>query len=195
MKKILSLLSIAFFSITSVDAQVIETGYHGFIEGAYSIEVNGATLAMNWPEINTIHGYQATPNLFVGAGLGFHFMPELKEGMIDGVPAWKIDSKMEIPLFADFRWTILNKGVTPFVDLRLGHNLSNGSGLYGAIGAGCRYALKSKHAIYALASYTIHKLVYDQSYMVSGRGYSYTWKYRDFEEYLHAISIKVGFEF
>ena len=71
MKKLL-LFSIALLSFASVNAQTIETGYHGFVEGAYSIEINGATLAMNWPEINTIHGYQATPNLFVGAGEYHH---------------------------------------------------------------------------------------------------------------------------
>ncbi len=195
MKNLITFCSVLFFSITSVNAQTIETGYHGFVEGAYSIDINGATLAMNWPEINTIHGYQATPNLFVGAGVGFHFMPNLKEGNIDGKPSWKRESKMEIPIFADFRWTILNKGVTPFVDLRLGHNVCNGSGHYASAGVGCRYALKGKQAIYALASYTTHKLVYDESHMISGYGYSYYWAYRDFEENLSAVSIKVGFEF
>lgn len=195
MKKLITLCSIALFSITIVNAQTIETGYHGFVEGAYSIEINGATLAMNWPEINTIHGYQATPNLFVGAGVGFHFMPNFKEGNIDGTPSWKRDSKMEIPIFVDFRWTILNKGVTPFVDLRLGHNVCNGSGLYASVGAGCRYALKGKQAIYTMISYTTHKLVYEHSHMVPGSGYSYNWAYRDFEEQLYALSIKVGFEF
>ncbi len=195
MKKLLSIVSITLLSITSVCAQGIQTGYHGFIEGAYSIEVNGATLAMNWSEINTIHGYQATPNLFVGAGVGFHFMPELNEGMIDGKPNWKRDNKMEIPLFADFRWTILNKGITPFLDLRLGHNLSNKSGLYGSAGIGCRCSLKGNQAIYALVSYTTHKLIYERLDLVSGRNYSFSWRYEDFEEYLSAISIKAGFEF
>ena len=102
---------------------------------------------------------------------------------------------MEIPIFADFRWTILNKCITPFVDLRLGHNVCNGSGLYASAGLGCRYALNGKQAIYGLISYTTHKLVYEHSHMVPGSGYSYSWAYRDFEEQLYALSIKVGFEF
>lgn len=175
-------------------AQGLEKGYHGSVEAGYSINTGG-TLSINWTEINTIHGYQATPNLFVGAGVGFHFMPEMKKSEIDGRPHWKRDSKMEIPIFADFKWTILNKKVTPFLDLRLGHNVSNGSGMYSSFGAGCRFALKNNQAIYAMAAYSSHKLKFEESYMVTGLNYSYSWAYKEIEENQSALSLKVGFEF
>lgn len=187
------LFALAMFPF-GLSAQNIEKGYHGFIEGGYAVNLGG-TVSVNWAEINTIHGYQATPNLFVGAGVGFHFMPGVKAGVIDGTPHWKRDSKMEIPVFADFRWTILNKKVTPFVDLRLGHNTSNGSGMYSSLGAGCRYALKNKQSLYAMLSYTSHKLTFEESYLKTGGNSSYSWAYKDFKETQSAISIKIGFEF
>lgn len=188
------LLLLFVLLVQSLNAQVLQKGYHGSVEAGYSINAGG-TISIDWTEINTIHGYQATPNLFVGAGVGFHFMPEMAKGEIDGRPHWKRDSKMEIPLFADFKWTILSKKITPFVDLRLGHNVSNGSGMYSSFGAGCRFALKSNQAIYAMAAYSSHKLKFEESYMVSGLNYSYSWAYKEIEENQSALSLKIGFEF
>ena len=192
MKKILLLFMLSPFVCSH--AQEIEKGYHGSIEAGYSINTGG-TISIDWTEINTIHGYQVPPNLFVGAGVGFHFTPEMKKSEIDGRPHWKRDNKMEIPFFADFRWTILSKKISPFVDLRLGHNVSNGSGMYSSLGAGCRFALKKNQAVYAIAAFSSHKLKFEESYMINGVNYSYTWAYKEIEENQSAISIKVGFEF
>lgn len=179
--------------VMPVNSQAIKRGYRGSVEAGYAINT-GATLGLNWAEINTIHGYQPIPNLFVGAGVGFHFMPELKKGEIDGYPHWKRSSKMEIPVFADFKWVILNKNITPFVDLRLGHNVSNGSGMYTSVGAGCRFSINDI-AFYALVSYTTHKLKFEESYMISKPDYSFRWAYKDLEEKQDAVSLKIGFEF
>ena len=196
MKKIFIISVISLMSFTSGYAQSIETGYHGFVEGAFSKEIHGATLAMDWKEINTIHGYQTTPHFFVGAGFGLHFMPELQVGRIEYRPMWSRKSTTEIPIFADVKWTILDKSIAPFIDLRLGKNTSNGSGEYYSIGAGCRFVIGSSYAINALLTYTTHKLVYNQLKMITN---SYTYKYyfttQDFEEDLTALSLKLGFEF
>lgn len=175
-------------------AQTSEKGYRGSIEAGYAINT-GSTLGINWSEINTIHGYQATPNLFVGAGVGFHFMQELKKGEIDGYPHWKRDGKTEIPVFANFKWIILKKKVTPFIDLRQGHDVSNGSGMYASYGAGCRFALKGSQSIFVLASYTTHKLKFEESYMITKADYSYKWAYNEIEEEMTNVSLKVGYEF
>lgn len=192
MKKILfsMLLSLPVY----LHAQGIEKGYHGMVEAGYSVNTGG-TISVNWTEINTTHGYQAAPNFFIGAGVGFHFVPEMKEGEIDGKPHWKRDGSMEIPLFADFRWTILNKRVTPFVDLRLGHDLTNGSGMYQCLNLGCRFALKNKQAINTMLALSSHKLVFQESYMYKTGKYDYDWRYKDIEESQSAVSLKVGFEF
>jgi hypothetical protein len=196
MKKVYILFLLSVIVYVGAQAQSIEKGYHGFVEGGYSINT-GATLGLDWPEINTIHGYQATPSFFIGAGVGFHSMPEKEEGFIgNGTPMWKRESSMEIPLFADFRWTMFNKRTTPLLDLRLGHCLTNGGGTYGSLGAGCRISLKNQKAIYILAAFTIHEIQFQEAYMVTTK-YSYYWYYRDqnYKEEQRAISLKVGFEF
>ncbi|MBR1668413.1 MAG: hypothetical protein IJ693_09060 [Bacteroidaceae bacterium] len=63
------------------------------VEAGYSVNTGG-TISVNWTEINTTHGYQATPKFFIGAGVGFHFIPDMKEGVIDGKPHWKRDSSL-----------------------------------------------------------------------------------------------------
>lgn len=186
-KQLFLTISALVLTIT-MSAQNLDKGYHGFVESAYSIGT-GTTTDISWVELNTIHGYQATPYLFVGAGVGFHFTSELSEGDISGKPMWKRDNGMEIPVFADFRWTVLNKKITPFVDLRLGHNISNDSGMYSSIGAGCRFVLKENQAIYALLSYTTHNFLYEE---LSSIRYM---QYKEIEDSWSNVSLKIGFEF
>ncbi len=196
---IMKALSLGLFLLFPflANAQVIEKGYHGFVEAGHSLVYFGSSSTkVNWTEINTIHGYQATPNLFVGAGVGFHFVPEFKDGDIGGKPHWKRDASMEIPLFADFRWTILNKRITPFIDLRLGHDLTNGSGMYQCLNVGCRFALKNKHAINAMIALDSHKLKFQEIYSVKTGKYDYDWIYRDVtDESQQGLVLKVGYEF
>jgi len=163
-----------------INAQGIEKGYHGFVDAGYSFEVLGGTLGFDWVEVNTIHGYQATPNIFIGAGMGLHFFPEVKRGHIrNDYYMWVRNSSMEIPLFADFRWTVLNKKITPFVDLRAGHCVSDGSGTYLSAGAGGRLTLKNNMGVYLMISYSTHQKV----------------EYSSIEECNSAITARLGFDF
>lgn len=197
MRRLLFICNVLLFACTASLAQAIEKGYHGLVEAGYSLVYFGSSSTkVNWGEINTVHGYQATPNLFVGAGVGFHFVPEVKDGDIGGKPHWKRDGSMEIPLFADFRWTILNKRVTPFIDLRLGHDLTNGSGMYQCLNIGCRFALKNNYAINAMIALDSHKLKFQQLYSVKTGKYDYEWNYRDVtDESQQGLVLRVGFEF
>ncbi|MCR5678831.1 MAG: hypothetical protein K6G08_01285 [Prevotella sp.] len=106
MKKHYLFAIIAIFAMfcTQTNAQGLEKGYHGSVEAGYSVEVLGATLGFNWFELNTIHGYQVTPNIFVGAGIGVHFFPEVKEGHLSHGYLWERESSVEKLLFADLRW-------------------------------------------------------------------------------------------
>lgn len=176
-------------------SQEASKGYHGFIEAGYSVNPSAPTISVNWSEINTIHGYQVNPNFFVGAGVGFHFLEDTKTAEIDGYPHWKRESSTEIPLFANFKWTILKKKVSPFIDLRLGHYLTNSSGIYESAGIGCRFALKHNQAIYALASYSVTKFRFQESYMYNVGKYDFKWAYKDFDESQNVVSVKLGYEF
>lgn len=53
-------------------------GYHGFADLGYTIGVGDYDFGRI--EISTTHGYQVNPYLFVGGGVGFHFMSECKYG-------------------------------------------------------------------------------------------------------------------
>jgi hypothetical protein len=190
MKGQLKLLLVGLLLISiRVSAQSKQNTYCGFLECGYSLSLGG-TFGISWEEINTIHGYQATPNLFIGAGVGFHFMPRFEKEIIDWRPYWKRDNGMEIPVFADFKWAMSNKKISPFVDLRLGHGVSNSSGLYGSIGFGGKYKLKGKQSVYALLSYSTHKLSFERAVVNSS-----SHDYEDIKESISAISLKVGFEF
>jgi hypothetical protein len=194
MRKYFYLLAFVSCMLSQQVMAQISKGYHGSVDAGYSVNTGG-TISTNWAELNTVHGYQVNPYFFVGGGVGFHFAPEMKKSEIDGKPHWKRDGSMEIPIFADFRWTVLNKKVTPFVDARLGHYVTNGSGMYSSLGIGCRFNLKGSQAIYVLASYTITKLRYQESYMIQHLDYSYSWDYKDIDEEQGAISLKIGYEF
>lgn len=192
MKKGLAALSILLTLLSVTIKAQIQKGYHGFIDAGYSINTSG-TLNANWTEINTIHGYQVNHYLFVGGGVGFHYVSEYSSNDIDGHPLWKRDSSWEIPLFADLRWTILNKKVTPLIETRLGHYVTNDSGQYITIGAGCRFSLNTQ-ALYLTASYVSSKLQYDEAYMTH-YNYAYDWDYKKINESQSGVSIKIGYEF
>ena len=52
----------------------LEEGYHGFIDVGYTFGVGD--YQFNRFEINSTHGYQFNPHIFLGGGLGLHFRPE-----------------------------------------------------------------------------------------------------------------------
>ena len=189
MKQIICIIGLSILIVTPSVCQTESGIYHGAIEGGYSIHAAG-TIEGDWVEINTIHGYQATSNIFVGAGLGFHFMPEFRTGNISGYPLWKRDSQMEVPLFAVLKLIALKKKVSPLIDLRLGHNLANGSGMFGSLGAGFRFSLKNNRSIGLVAAYTIHRLKAQRLDVVSSYLY-----YKESEENQEAISLRIGYEF
>lgn len=79
--------------------------------------------------------------------------------------------------------------------MRLGHYLTNSSGIYESAGIGCRFALKHNQAIYALASYSVTKFRFQESYMYNVGKYDYKWAYKDFDESQNVVSVKLGYEF
>ena len=176
MKSNVSSLLIAFAVYPfSISAQGLETGYRGSIEIGYSKEILGATMGFDWKEINTVHGYQATPNIFLGAGVGVHFTPKIPYKS----PFGARENSTEIPVFADIQWTMLKKNITPLVDLRVGHCISDGSGMYTSIGGGCRMAIKSNTGVYVMFSYSTHNKV----------------DYNSMEDSNSGLSARLGFEF
>jgi hypothetical protein len=173
----------------------IKKGYHGFVDAGYAQELTG-TLGISWIELNTVHGYQFNPYIFVGGGLGIHYVPEFKEGDISGKPYWKRDKSQQIPIFANVRWTILDKKITPFIDAKLGFDVTKDTGLYETIGVGCRFGLKNNKAINVKLSYEGRTLEID-NFKSEFNKYTYEsyYYYTSSEEHQNNISLTVGFEF
>lgn len=77
---------------------------------------------------NITYGYQFNSYLFLGAGV---------EIGIDN------NSRLALPFFTDVKFTILNKKVTPFIDLRSGYDIYWGD-FYLSPSIGCRFAIHNK---------------------------------------------------
>lgn len=166
-------------------------GYRGFADLGYTIGVGDYNFGRF--EISTTHGYQVNPYFFVGGGVGFHFMSSYETKGMD-IPLDKRDSKVSIPLFADFRGTFCKRKFAPFADLKLGYFVTNNDGFYGNVSAGCRMALKGKQGISLSIGYTYEKLEFQTFSRFNGTtsmNYTRTPRKLDCE----GISIKLGYEF
>lgn len=138
---------------------------------------------MKWGDLKSIHLMDINSYFFLGAGLGFHFIPE-HETIID-----QRDSSVEIPVFANIHTNFTKTKVAPFVDAKAGTYVTNGSGLYASVSAGCRITINQKQDVNISVGYTYAKYEF-QSYSPSSKNYSY-----GRVGATERLSIKVGYEF
>ena len=192
MKKIFLIIMIVVTTLVmKAQDNTFGGGYRGFADLGYTIGVGDYNLGRF--EISTTHGYQVNPYFFVGGGVGFHFMSSYETKDMD-IPLDKRDSKVSIPLFADFRGTFSKRKFAPFADLKLGYFVTNNDGFYGNVSAGCRMALKGKQGISLSLGYTYEKLEFQTfSRFNSTTSMNYTRTPRKLD--CEGISIKLGYEF
>lgn len=135
-KNLILALALALAAALPAAARQPQRGYRGFAEwsssvrsekfGSWDTEGKVGTLreTLFHTGFTTSHGYQINPMFFVGAGLGMER---------DKYDSWVA------PVFlqgrADFEWGRL----TPFADLRLGANCSQGAGIYFSPSVGYRF--------------------------------------------------------
>lgn len=81
--------------------------------------------------ISTVHGYQLTPYLMLGAGAEVRW----------GKNAYE-QSKSTVIGFADARLFFTRSNITPYFDLRGGYGISGGTKGYISPTLGCRFGLK-----------------------------------------------------
>lgn len=99
MKKIAILLAATMAFAINSNAQSMQSGYKGHVEAGYSVGIGDYDFGRF--EVNTTHGYQVNPYIFLGAGTGLHFMSSYKTGDME-IPLDVRDSKVDIPVFANF---------------------------------------------------------------------------------------------
>lgn len=130
------------FASTINNGSGAKTGYKGFVDLGYTIGTGD--FGVDRIELNTSHGYQFNPYLYVGAGLGINYYsdPEL----------------VGMPIFANIRANVLDNKIAPFVDLKIGYTGIDVIGFYLATSVGCRIGLGKRTAINVGLGYTLQKL-------------------------------------
>lgn len=187
-------LFIVVFILTAtfVRAQNISNNcYRGYIDGGYTVGVGDYPFGRF--EVNTSHGYQITPNFFVGGGVGMHFMGTY-ETPAASIPLDVRKSKVDIPLFVNARFNTTDGKYVPFIDLKAGKYLTYEGGLYLNLSVGCRIAVEEKNAVNIHMGYTIENLEFETFHsFISTSSMNYIRKgtLRSTE----GVSIKIGYEF
>lgn len=161
MKKACIVLMITTISlITVAQNNGLNTGYKGFFDLEFGLCGTGIT---------TSHGYQLNPHFYVGAGVS---------GLLafDRIPT---DELGLIPVFLDFRATLLSKKTTPYFDMKIGYGIYVNNGFRINPSLGCRIGLSKKIGLNMGVGYVF------QNY----------WKYRNFEESVSCINVTIGMDF
>ncbi len=190
MKKILFTL-VALMGLTmSVKAQNSKrNSYKGFFDIGYNYSIGFHKL--NNFEINSSHGVQLNKHFFLGGGMGFHFMPKYKAGDFD--IASSREKSVDIPIFADARLNITNGSFAPFLGVRGGIYITDGTGMYLDASVGLRIALKKANAINLSVGYTQRELMiesFDRFTSITSLDFSTKSK----EAFFNGILIKIGYE-
>ena len=150
-------------------------GYQGFLDfgGFFPIGKDGD----GGYSIYTTHGYQINPYIFVGAGIGgdYHF-------------GWEIIS---IPIYGDFRANFLNKAITPFFDVKLGHSVLKRQSLYFSPGLGLSIRRNNRVALTFSIDYNLQIANITRSGFDDRENHYYY----DYEANIGSISFKLGVEF
>ena len=95
-----------------ISAAMAEGRVNPFFRKGYTADVQLSSTDINSFHITSSHGYGFGNGLYVGGGAGFG--AEWESADVSVAPHY-------VPsLFVNARWSILNKGVSPFVDLKAG---------------------------------------------------------------------------
>ncbi|MBO4602984.1 MAG: hypothetical protein J5651_07470 [Salinivirgaceae bacterium] len=135
-----SLILMGMMVISSVvfaqDIKYPNRGYRGFAETSLG---SGSIDEISFFEfgINTIHGYQIIPQLFVGGGIGANVYG-LDFASDNNFEDYNNTEWDVIPVFLNIRGDFIKKKVSPFADIRIGTSVGDIEGDYFALSAGIR---------------------------------------------------------
>src|SRR5574344_2475811 len=166
--------------------------YRGFIDIGY--DVGNGDYDFGRFVINTTHGYQFNPYIFLGAGAGFHFMSTYETKGSSDIPLDIRESKVDIPVFANGRVNFTKGKFSPLIDIKGGTYVTNNGGRYANASVGCRISTNSKQAINISVGYTSEKLEFQTfNKFNSSHDMSYTRKATNYDT--EGVSPKIGYEF
>lgn len=191
MKKTTLLFAFMLATISVSAQNVVKNCYRGFVDLGYAIGTGDYDFGRF--EVNTSHGYQINPYVFIGVGVGLHFASSYETPDMN-IALDTRDSKVDIPVFANAHFNILKKKVTPFIDIKGGTYVNNGGGLYVSASVGCRIAINKKQGINIGVGYATEKLEFETFEHFTGK-YSLDYTRRPNKYDTEVITMRVGFEF
>ncbi len=113
MKRIVTILCAVMASMVILSAQE-KVKTVKMYERGYRADIELSTAFTNQYEISTSHGFSFGNGLFVGGGVGFR---------ADISPKYGVKPTFLIPVFADLKYSFLEKKCSPFVGVRVGEML------------------------------------------------------------------------
>lgn len=192
MKRLFLMAAMVCSMLTAANAQNVSGNcYRGFVDAGYTFGIDDYKFGRI--EVNTSHGFQINPYVYVGGGAGFHFMSSYETPDMQ-YPLDIRDSKVDVPVFANIRGNLTKGKITPFLDLKGGMFVTNSGGLYVSASLGCRIATNEKQAFNVSVGYSIEKLEFQTfSHFISSKNMAYTREGRKLEA--TGISVRIGYEF
>ena len=161
-----------------------QRGYRGFIDWSndFRSEVWVQRSNFLYTGVSTSHGYQINPLVYVGAGLQFEHCSLSNDNFVTPFIHGRTDL-----LFGKF---------TPFGEIRLGYNLTNGGGLYFSPNIGYRFNWGRKMGINVGAGLTLLGFTYDvYSVGTTPEGYTTYYKTGTHCHYNPYFSFRIGIDF
>lgn len=157
--------------------------YRGFVGASTVIGFGDCNLSRVM--LNTSHGVQIIPELFVGVGTGI-------TAWFDPNDYWEDNTYTSIPVFANIRGeihNILRKNFSPYLDVKLGYNFVDLQGLFFAPEVGCHFYFGHKKIGLGFGiGYQLQQAKVTYYYGYGYTPYTYT-------ENLNGIAISVAFDF
>lgn len=144
----------------------LKRGFKGYVEIGYALGLSDDDYGCGL--VRAAFGYQFNPHIFTGLGVGVGLYDEFED--------------LGIPVFANFRYTILNKRVSPFVDAKAGYSFGDMEGMYLSPSIGCRFAIGKRMA-------------FTTSVCLEMQDYEHSHRYYSESETALSLGLKIGFEF
>jgi len=125
--------------------------YNGFVDVGFTLGIG--EYGYSRFEVSTAHGYRFNPYIFAGLGVGIHYYD---------------DRDLVLPVFANFRYSMLKTMTSPFIDLKGGYSFRLSGvfedGLYFAPSVGLRFMAINNVITNFSIGYTYQMLgVYDST--------------------------------
>ncbi len=162
--------------LNSAESNSRPKGYRGRVEAGEITDIADGGIYAGF-SVSTTHGYQFTPDFFLGAGIGLDYHHGLRT--------------VFMPIFVNLRGYFTDKRKTPFVDLKIGYSPINKTGLYLSPSVGLSFGRSKKCAFNLSIGYNMqqYRFYYREYY-----GYGYAVEYQN-KKLLNGVSLKFGVEF